>query len=178
MVHGPDSHRRPRRLRHRRRRLPACRSGDPHPEPDGPPRVARARPARLRSRTPALRPVDRRIRGRRRGVRTHAALSRPPRAHPRRLARAARGRARRGGRPGGPFGECAHIGPVYTPPEHRGRGYGAAVTAARTEAALAAGADEVLLFTDLANPTSNSIYRKIGYEPVEDRVILTFDPRP
>ncbi|MEU8133275.1 GNAT family N-acetyltransferase [Streptodolium elevatio] len=73
---------------------------------------------------------------------------------------------------------AARIGPVYTPPEHRGRGYGAAVTAARTEAALAAGADEVLLFTDLANPTSNSIYRKIGYEPVEDRVILAFDPRP
>ncbi|WTW95827.1 GNAT family N-acetyltransferase [Streptomycetaceae bacterium NBC_01309] len=73
---------------------------------------------------------------------------------------------------------AARIGPVYTPPEHRGRGYASAVTAARTEAALAAGADEVLLFTDLANPTSNSIYRKIGYEPVEDRVILTFEPRP
>lgn len=73
---------------------------------------------------------------------------------------------------------AARIAPVYTPAEHRGRGYASAVTAARTEAALAAGADDVLLFTDLANPTSNSIYRKIGYEPVEDRVILDFDPRP
>ncbi|WP_436774295.1 GNAT family N-acetyltransferase [Yinghuangia sp. YIM S09857] len=73
---------------------------------------------------------------------------------------------------------AARVGPVYTPPEHRGHGYGTAVTAARTATALASGADEVLLFTDLANPTSNNIYRKIGYEPVEDRVILAFDPRP
>ena len=25
-----------------------------------------------------------------------------------------------------------------------------------------------LLFTDLANPTSNNIYRQIGYQPVSD----------
>ncbi|MFJ6509939.1 GNAT family N-acetyltransferase [Streptomyces sp. NPDC091406] len=61
---------------------------------------------------------------------------------------------------------------VYTPPEFRGRGYGAAVTAASSRAALAEGAAEVLLFTDLANPTSNGVYRRIGYEPVADRVQL------
>ncbi|MDI2127908.1 GNAT family N-acetyltransferase [Yinghuangia seranimata] len=71
----------------------------------------------------------------------------------------------------------ARVGPVYTPPEHRGRGYGGAVTAARTADAFAQGADEVVLFTDLANPTSNSIYQRIGYVPLEDRVMLAF-PAP
>ncbi|WP_313751253.1 GNAT family N-acetyltransferase [Streptomyces parvus] len=61
---------------------------------------------------------------------------------------------------------------VYTPPEFRGRGYGAAVTAESSRAALAEGAAEVLLFTDLANPTSNGVYLRIGYEPVADRVQL------
>ncbi|SBV04863.1 Predicted acetyltransferase [Streptomyces sp. Ncost-T6T-1] len=61
---------------------------------------------------------------------------------------------------------------VYTPPEFRGRGYGAAVTAEASRAALAEGAAEVLLFTDLANPTSNGVYLRIGYEPVADRVRL------
>lgn len=61
---------------------------------------------------------------------------------------------------------------VYTPPEHRGRGYAAAVTAEASRAAVAAGAAEVALFADLANPTSNGVYRRIGYEPVADRVLL------
>ncbi|MFJ4000455.1 GNAT family N-acetyltransferase [Streptomyces parvus] len=64
---------------------------------------------------------------------------------------------------------------VYTPPELRGRGYGAAVTAESSRAALAEGAAEVLLFTDLANPTSNGVYLRIGYEPVADRVQLRRD---
>jgi predicted GNAT family acetyltransferase len=56
----------------------------------------------------------------------------------------------------------------------RGRGYGSAATAAVSREALATGADEVLLYTDLANPVSNSIYQRIGYQPVEDRVLLAF----
>jgi predicted GNAT family acetyltransferase len=52
--------------------------------------------------------------------------------------------------------------PVYTPPAHRGHGYAAAVTAAVSRAALDAGAREVLLFTDLANPTSNRVYERLG----------------
>ncbi|RPK89982.1 MULTISPECIES: GNAT family N-acetyltransferase [Streptomyces] len=64
---------------------------------------------------------------------------------------------------------------VYTPPEHRGRGYAAAVTAEASRAALAAGAAEVLLFTDLGNPTSNGVYRRIGYEPVADRMQMRRD---
>jgi GNAT superfamily N-acetyltransferase len=68
------------------------------------------------------------------------------------------------------------IGPVYTPPEHRRRGYGGAVTAAVTRAALDSGARAVVLFTDLANPTSNSVYQRLGYQPVHDRVIIDFTP--
>lgn len=66
------------------------------------------------------------------------------------------------------------VGPVYTPPELRRRGYAGAVTAAVSQAALNDGADNVVLFTDIANPTSNSVYQRLGYRPVEDRVILAF----
>ncbi|MCC9310815.1 GNAT family N-acetyltransferase [Kitasatospora sp. RB6PN24] len=66
------------------------------------------------------------------------------------------------------------IGPVYTPPEARGHGYASAVTAGLCEVARERGATEVLLYTDLANPTSNSIYQKIGFRPVADSVIINF----
>jgi predicted GNAT family acetyltransferase len=62
----------------------------------------------------------------------------------------------------------ARIGPVYTPPQHRRHGYGAAVTAAATTACLSEGADHVVLYTDLANPVSNSIYQSVGYRPDHD----------
>ncbi|MDQ1743826.1 MAG: hypothetical protein QOE23_2165 [Pseudonocardiales bacterium] len=68
----------------------------------------------------------------------------------------------------------SRIGPVYTPPEQRRHGYGAAVTAACTQDALDRGARQVVLFTDLANPTSNAIYQQIGYRAVDDRLILRF----
>jgi RimJ/RimL family protein N-acetyltransferase len=66
---------------------------------------------------------------------------------------------------------------VYTVPAHRQRGYGAAVTSAVSQAALDAGASAVVLFTDLANPTSNAIYQRLGYRPVEDRMLLDL-PQP
>jgi predicted GNAT family acetyltransferase len=68
----------------------------------------------------------------------------------------------------------ARVAPVYTPPEHRGRGYAAAATAAVTRRLLDAGTREVLLFTDLANPTTNRLYRRLGYRPVEEVVTLVF----
>lgn len=68
----------------------------------------------------------------------------------------------------------SRIGPVYTPAEHRRRGYGAAVTAVLTRSALDAGADHVVLFTDVANPTSNAIYQRLGYRPTNDRLVLAF----
>jgi GNAT superfamily N-acetyltransferase len=70
---------------------------------------------------------------------------------------------------------AARVAPVYTPPEHRGHGYAAGVTAAVTRAALASGVEEVLLYTDLANPTSNRLYARLGYRPVEDSVSFVFD---
>ncbi|MET7981407.1 MULTISPECIES: GNAT family N-acetyltransferase [unclassified Streptomyces] len=58
------------------------------------------------------------------------------------------------------------VAPVYTPANLRGRGYAGAVTAEVSRAATATGVQEVLLFTDLANPTSNGLYQRIGYRPV------------
>ena len=72
----------------------------------------------------------------------------------------------------------SRVGPVYTPPVHRRRGYGAAVTAQSTAAALKAGAKHVVLYTDLSNPTSNAIYQAIGYQADHDAEERTFNPRP
>ena len=69
---------------------------------------------------------------------------------------------------GGRTPNGVRIGPVYTPPELRGRGYASALTAALTQRLLDGGLRFCFLFTDLANPTSNSIYQRIGYEPVSD----------
>jgi predicted GNAT family acetyltransferase len=66
------------------------------------------------------------------------------------------------------------VAPVYTPAPLRGRGYAGAVTAEASRAARDAGADEVLLFTDLANPTSNRLYQRIGYRPVADFAVYDF----
>lgn len=60
------------------------------------------------------------------------------------------------------------VGPVYTPVEYRGKGYGSAVTAAVTQTLLDSGRKFCFLFTDLSNPTSNKIYQNIGYEPIVD----------
>lgn len=73
-----------------------------------------------------------------------------------------------------PAAGVARVGPVFTPRRHRGRGYGSAITAAACRWAATAGAEEVVLFTDLANPVSNAIYQQIGFEPVTDTVHLTF----
>jgi GNAT superfamily N-acetyltransferase len=68
----------------------------------------------------------------------------------------------------------ARIGPVYTPPELRGRGFGGAATVTVTQAALDDGAEGVVLFTDLANPASNTLYQRLGYRPVSDWTALRF----
>ena len=64
---------------------------------------------------------------------------------------------------------------MYTPPEHRRRGYGSAVTAAASQRNLDAGRRFCFLYTDLANPTSNKIYMDLGYEPVCDSVEYAFE---
>ncbi|MBD0421646.1 GNAT family N-acetyltransferase [Streptomyces sp. TRM S81-3] len=70
------------------------------------------------------------------------------------------------------------VTPVYTPAHRRGRGYAGAATAEVSRAALAAGATEVVLFTDVANPTSNGLYRRIGYLPVAGFAVYDFGTMP
>ncbi len=63
---------------------------------------------------------------------------------------------------------ASRIGSVYTPPEHRRKGYATACVAALSQKLLDEGCDRCFLLTDLENPTSNHIYRQIGYVPVCD----------
>jgi predicted GNAT family acetyltransferase len=60
----------------------------------------------------------------------------------------------------------AGINLVYTPPTFRRRGYASACVAALSSHLLATGHAYCCLFTDLANPTANTIYQRIGYRPV------------
>lgn len=64
--------------------------------------------------------------------------------------------------------EAGRLGPVYTPPEHRRQGYGTAMVAALSQQLLDQGCRICYLFTDVKNPTSNHIYRLVGYERVCD----------
>jgi predicted GNAT family acetyltransferase len=66
------------------------------------------------------------------------------------------------------------IGPVYTPPALRGRGYGSACTAGVSQWLLDQGRRFLVLYTDLSNPTSNHIYQNIGYGPVRDVDVYEF----
>lgn len=65
----------------------------------------------------------------------------------------------------------ARIGPVYTPPGERGRGWASNAVAQVSSEVLLSGA-RVCLFTDQANPTSNGIYTSLGYRPVADMANL------
>ena len=76
---------------------------------------------------------------------------------------------------GGETPNGVRISPVYTPPEHRRRGYASALTAAVSSDQLTTGRRFCFLYTDLANPTSNRIYLNIGYEPVCDSVEYAFE---
>ena len=58
------------------------------------------------------------------------------------------------------------VGPVYTPPAERGRGYASAAVAATSQMLLDRGAQRCMLFTDLANPISNHVYARVGYERI------------
>ena len=68
------------------------------------------------------------------------------------------------------------IGLVYTPPEHRGKGYATSCVLLLTKKLLSDGYSFCSLYTDLSNPTSNSIYTKIGYVPIGDALELDFLP--
>jgi GNAT superfamily N-acetyltransferase len=75
------------------------------------------------------------------------------------------------------FGGVCRVQLVYTPPEHRRHGFAAALVAAVTAAEVAAGR-RCMLYTDLANPTSNSVYRRVGYRWVGESRSLVFQPSP
>jgi RimJ/RimL family protein N-acetyltransferase len=79
-------------------------------------------------------------------------------------------------RPAPATGAVSRIGPVFTPQRYRGHGYGSAATATAAAWARHAGATDVVLFTDLANPVSNAIYQRIGFEPVADSARIDFTP--
>jgi uncharacterized protein len=63
---------------------------------------------------------------------------------------------------------------VYTPSEFRGKGYATSLVAALSQSFLDSGKKFCCLYTDLLNPTSNSIYQKIGYQPVCDWNVYRF----
>jgi GNAT superfamily N-acetyltransferase len=68
----------------------------------------------------------------------------------------------------------ARVGYVYTPPKARGRGYAGSCVAELSARLLAGGRGFCCLFTDLANPTSNAIYQRLGYRQVCDFVDCVF----
>jgi RimJ/RimL family protein N-acetyltransferase len=72
----------------------------------------------------------------------------------------------------------ARINFVYTPPGLRRHGYATAAVSALTRQLLHDGRRYCCLYTDLANPTSNSVYRRIGYRPVCDVDLYTFADGP
>ena len=70
-------------------------------------------------------------------------------------------------------GGVTRISGVWTPPELRGHGYASGVVAALSTARLDAG-EACMLYTDLANPTSNAIYQAMGYRRVGDSISIAF----
>jgi len=63
---------------------------------------------------------------------------------------------------------------VYTPPYYRGCGYATSLVAGISQIALNSGFKSCALYTDLSNPTANSIYQKIGYKPICDSLLIKF----
>ena len=68
------------------------------------------------------------------------------------------------------------ISTVYTPPEHRNKGYATSCVWSLTKKLLSGRYSFCNLYTDLSNPTSNSIYTKIGYVPLGDALSFDFAP--
>jgi uncharacterized protein len=69
------------------------------------------------------------------------------------------------------------INSVYTPSEWRGRGYATACVSALSQRVLECGKEFCVLYTDLANPTSNAIYLRIGYHPLADSLVYEIEGR-
>ena len=74
----------------------------------------------------------------------------------------------------GPTPNGIRVAWVYTPPENRGKGFAGACVAALSQKLLDDGHKFCFLYTDLANPISNHVYQKMGYEPVTDAAVYSF----
>jgi uncharacterized protein len=71
----------------------------------------------------------------------------------------------------------ARIGPVFTPPNQRRRGYAGACVG-HLAAQIVGDGDSCVLYTDLANSTSNSVYRSLGFTTIGENVRYEFAPLP
>jgi predicted GNAT family acetyltransferase len=74
----------------------------------------------------------------------------------------------------GPVENVVRLQHVYTPPEKRRRGYAGACVGQLSKHILDSGYRSIL-YTDLGNPTSNSIYRRIGYRAVAEALRYRFE---
>lgn len=63
---------------------------------------------------------------------------------------------------------------VYTPIEYRKQGYATAIVHSLCRMLLDSGYKYCTLYTDLANPVSNSIYVKIGFVPMYESIQIDF----
>ena len=73
-----------------------------------------------------------------------------------------------------PMEGVVRLSGVYTPPDKRKCGYAAACVHALSKH-LRDAAYRCILYTDLGNPTSNSIYRRIGYRAVAEALRYRFE---
>ena len=73
-----------------------------------------------------------------------------------------------------PVHGVARVQAVYTPPDRRRQGYASALVAALSAATRARG-ERCILYTDLGNATSNSVYRRLGYRAAGELLRYRFE---
>src|SRR5262245_31325599 len=78
----------------------------------------------------------------------------------------------------GPTPTGIRVGPGYTPPSHRRRGYATTLVADLSQWLLGQGYHACFLYTDLSNPTSNHVYETIGYRQVAEAIEYGFGDGP
>lgn len=73
-----------------------------------------------------------------------------------------------------PLGGISRIGAVYTPPTFRRRGYAAACVGAISQWVSDEEQANCILYTQLANPTSNAVYQRLGFVAVSELLAYRF----
>ena len=74
-----------------------------------------------------------------------------------------------------PLGGVSRIGAVFTPPRWRRRGYAAACVGALCHWVRIEEYANSILYAQLANPSSNAIYRRLGFRAVSELLTYRFD---